>query len=238
MAQGKDKLPTRSSKSEVDAFLSKLAAIPPPGAHGASRGRLMFAMDATASRQPTWDAASNIQGQMFEETAALGGLDVQLCYYRGFKEFQATSWVNDAKTLLSTMTSVSCAAGTTQIERVLQHAIAETKRRRINALVFVGDCMEEDIDKLCGVGGELGLLGVPVFVFHEGFDAAAEKTFKQLAKLTQGAYCRFDAASAAQLRDLLSAVAVYAAGGRPALENFGKRRGGVAQQLTHQINKS
>jgi len=238
VGQGKDKLPTKSSQADVDAFLTRVASIPPPAKRGESRGRLMFAMDATASREPTWDAASNIQAQMFEETSALGGLDVQLCYYRGFNEFQATPWVSNTKALLSTITAVTCAAGTTQIEKVLKHAVAETKRGRINALVFVGDCMEEDIDKLCGLGGELGLLGVPAFIFHEGFDSAAERTFKQLAKLTRGAYCRFDAASAAQLRDLLSAVAVYAAGGRNALENFGKRRGGIALQLTHQIKKS
>lgn len=238
MGQGKDKLPARSSQAEVDAFLSKVASIPPPAKRGESRGRLMFAMDATASREPTWDAACNIQARMFEETSTLGGLDVQLCYYRGFNEFHATPWVSDAKSLLSTMTAVTCAAGTTQIGKVLRHAVRETKRSTINAIVFVGDCMEEDIDKLCEVGGELGLLGVPVFIFHEGFDSAADATFKQLAKLTGGAYCRFDASSAAQLRDLLSAVAVYAAGGRNALEDFGKRRGGVALQLTHQIKKS
>ncbi|MDX1486515.1 MAG: VWA domain-containing protein [Alphaproteobacteria bacterium] len=231
-------MPARSSQDQVDAFLSKVASIPPPAKIAGTRGRLLFAMDATASREPTWDAASNIQARMFEETAALGGLDVQLCYYRGFNEFQATQWVGDAKALLSTMTSVRCAAGTTQIAKVLRHAISETGRRKVNALVFVGDCMEEDIDKLCALGGELGLLGVPAFIFHEGFDVAAEKTFKELAKLTRGAYCRFDAASAAQLRDLLSAVAVYAAGGRNALEDFGKRKGGMALQLTHQITKS
>jgi hypothetical protein len=192
-------------------------------------------MDATASREPTWDVATHIQSQMFQETAALGGLEVQLCYYRGFKQFQSSAWLSTAKDLLSTMTQVTCAAGMTQIGRVLQHTIAEGQRAKVNALVFVGDCMEEDIDKVCGLAGELGLLGVPAFVFHEGIDPAAEKTFKEIARLTHGAYCRFDATSAQHLRDLLSAVAVYAAGGRKALENFGKRRGGLALQLTHQI---
>lgn len=194
-------------------------------------------MDATASRQPTWDAAAHIQGQMFEQTAALGGLDVKLVYYRGFKQFFATPWVGNAKDLLSTMTNVTCAAGMTQIERVLEDAIEEAKRGKVNALVFVGDCMEEDIDRLCGRAGELGLLGVPAFMFHEGNDQAAERTFKQIAQLTRGAYCHFDAASAQHLRELLGAVAVYAAGGRKALEDLGKRRGGIALQLTHQIKK-
>ncbi len=221
----------------MDAFLAKVAAAPPPTKNAGQRGRLLFAMDATASRQPTWDAAAHIQGQMFEQTAALGGLDVKLVYYRGFKQFFATPWVGNAKDLLSTMTNVTCAAGMTQIERVLEDAIEEAKRGKVNALVFVGDCMEEDIDRLCGRAGELGLLGVPAFMFHEGNDQAAERTFKQIAQLTRGAYCHFDAASAQHLRELLGAVAVYAAGGRKALEDLGKRRGGIALQLTHQIKK-
>ncbi len=234
----KEKLPTESSREDVDTFLAKVAAAPLPARKPGERGRLLFAMDATASREPTWDAASHIQGQMFEETAALGGLDVKLIYYRGFKQFYQTPWVGNAKDLLSTMTDVTCAAGMTQIERVLEHAIKEARQGRVNALVFVGDCMEEDIDRLCGRAGELGLLGVPAFMFHEGNDIAAERAFKQIAHLTRGAYCHFDAASAQHLRELLGAVAVFAAGGRKALEDFGKRRGGIALQLTHQISKS
>lgn len=237
MSKEKEKLPAESRQAEVDAFLAEVAAARPPAKKPGQRGRLLFAMDATASRQPTWDAAAHIQGQMFEQTAALGGLDVKLVYYRGFKQFFATPWVGNAKDLLSTMTNVTCAAGMTQIERVLEDAIEEAKRGKVNALVFVGDCMEEDIDRLCGRAGELGLLGVPAFMFHEGNDQAAERTFKQIAQLTRGAYCHFDAASAQHLRELLGAVAVYAAGGRKALEDLGKRRGGIALQLTHQIKK-
>ncbi len=238
MPKEKQKLPSESTRAEVDSFLAKVAASPPPAKRAGERGRLIFAMDATASREPTWDAASHIQGQMFEETAALGGLDVKLVYYRGFKQFFKTPWVGNAKDLLSTMTEVTCSAGMTQIERVLEHAIDEARKGKVNALVFVGDCMEEDIDRLCGRAGELGLLGVPAFMFHEGTDLAAERAFKQIAHLTRGAYCHFDAASAQALRELLAAVAVFAAGGRKALEDFGKRRGGMALQLTHQISKS
>lgn len=230
------KLPKRSSSAEVIEFLRKVAASPVVRPASA-RGRLLFAMDATASREPTWDTACNIQGQMFQETAALGGLDIQLCYYRGLGEFNASSWTSNSTDLLQQMTAVFCLGGHTQIEKVLRHALAETKKKKVNALVFVGDCMEEDIDRLCQLAGELGLIGVPAFIFHEGGDLIAERAFKQIARITQGAYCHFDASSAQQLRDLLSAVAVYAAGGRHALEDFGKRKGGVALQLTHQVNK-
>ncbi len=230
------KLPTKSTSSEVDAFLRKVAATPALKSN-AERGRLIFAMDATASREPTWDQASHIQGQMFQETEALGGLDIQLCFYRGFAEFNASAWYSTARELLGRMTSVFCAAGQTQIARVLEHAIGETKIRKVHALVMVGDCMEENVDRLGQLAGELGLLGVPVFLFQEGHDPVAERAFRHMAKLTSGAYCRFHAGSADQLRDLLSAVAVFAAGGRPALEDFGRRRGSVVRQLTHQISK-
>lgn len=233
MADG-DKLPAqRSSQGEVDAFLRRVAAVPPVGAGG--RGRLMFAMDATASREATWDHACRIQGEMFEATAALGGLDVQLVFYRGGGECRASPWVGTAPDLLRRMAAVRCLAGQTQIGRVLSHAIAQTRERRVNALVFVGDCMEEDIDTLAQRAGELGLLGVPVFLFHEGADPAARRAFETIARLTGGACCPFDAASARQLRDLLAAVAVFAVAGRAALEDFGRRRGGVAGLLSNRL---
>ena len=135
------------------------------------------------------------------------------------------------------MTAVTCLGGKTQIGKVLRHAIADTKRQKVNALVFVGDCMEEDIDKLCGFAGELGLLNVPVFLFHEGRETRAANAFRQIARLSNGAYCPFDANSAQQLRELLSAVAVYAAGGRPALEDYSRRTGGATLLLARQVGK-
>ncbi len=233
---GQNKLPKKSSNTEVDAFLRKVAATP-IAKSGADRGRLIFAMDATASREPTWDTACHTQGQMFQETANLGGLEIQLCYYRGFAEFNAGPWLVDPAALLKRMTLVSCLGGQTQIEKILRHTITETKKKKVDALVFVGDCMEEDADGLCQLAGELGVSGVPAFLFHEGHDAIAERAFKQIARLSGGAYCHFDSNSAQQLRDLLSAVAIYVAGGRRALEDFGKRKGGVAGLLTHQIKK-
>ena len=233
---GTKKLPKESSRSEVDAFLRKLASTPVV-ASSTQLGRLIFALDATASRGPTWDHACHIQAEMFEETAGLGGLAIQLCYYRGFNEFRATDWLTNTVDLQNRMAAVRCLGGHTQIGKVLQHAIRETKRQKVNALVFVGDCMEENTDELRKLAGELGIYSVPVFLFHEGNDRVAERTFKQIARLTNGAYCPFDAGSAQQLRDLLSAVAVYAAGGRRALENFSTTRGGKAKLLTRQLSK-
>jgi len=231
---GDKKLPSKSSNADVDSFLRKVAAAPSVHAAG-ERGRLIFAMDATASRQPSWDRASHIQAEMFKETAALGGLEIQLAYYRGFGEFSSGPWIADAAAMLKRMTAVFCLAGQTQIAKVLNHSIKESKARKVNALVFVGDSLEEDIDRLGHLAGELGLLGLPCFMFHEGNDAIAANAFRQIARLSGGAYCPFDANSPQQLRDLLSAVAVYAAGGRKALSDYSSKRGGVVRQLTHQI---
>jgi hypothetical protein len=224
-----------SGRGDVDAFLNQLAAAPAPQRRTGERGRLIFAMDATASREPSWDTAIQIQAEMFSETAALGGLEVQLAWYRGFGEFRASEWVGDSKALVARMTGVRCLAGKTQIGRVLKNAIVEAKRGRVGALVFVGDAMEEDLDALGDLAGRLGLLGVRMFIFHEGRDDAVGRAFQHLAKLTGGACCRFDASSAKQLRELLAAVAVYAAGGRAALEDYGRKKGGEALRLTHQV---
>jgi hypothetical protein len=224
-----------SSQSQVDAFLATVRATPPPAV--GARGRLIFALDATASRQPTWDAAMQIQAEMFNATAALGGLDIQLVFYRGFGEFVAGPWDRRAPDMLARMSQVLCAAGQTQIATVLAHARAEAGRGKVGALVFIGDCVEEDVDRLGRLAGELGLLGVRAFLFHEGADGEARRVFQHIAKLTGGACCPFDRSSASQLKDLLGAVAVYAAGGRRALEDFSRQRGGIVLQLTHQLGR-
>jgi hypothetical protein len=214
-ARGAPPVAGQSTAGDVADFVRKMRAMAP--AVGAGRGRLVFAMDATMSRQPTWDMALTLQGEMFSAVKAIGGLDVQLVYFRGFGECRASKWVSDPDELARLMTRVSVAGGQTQIGKVLAHARAQAAERRISALVFVGDCVEEPVDDLCHRAGELGVLGVPTFLFQEGHDLQAERAFQEIARLTRGAWCRFDAGAAAQLRDLLSAVAVYAAGGRKAL---------------------
>lgn len=232
----RDKPVKQPSDGNVDVFLRKLAMTPNVRA-AADSGRLIFAMDATASREPTWDHACHIQSQMFTETAKLGGLSIQLCYYRGINEFSHFTWQHSSAELLKSMTSVFCLGGHTQIEKVLQHAIEQNRQRKVDALVFIGDAMEEDVDRLCQLGGELGLAGVPAFIFQEGDDPIAAHAFQSIARLSNGAYCRFDAGSARQLRELLSAVAVYVAGGRKALDDFSQGKPAVVRQLVRQLTR-
>ena len=132
MAKGGGKVPSKTaSQADVGAFLEKVP-LTPVGKKTCRPGRLLFAMDATASRGPTWDMAARIQGEMFHETAALGGLEIQLAFYRGFGEFKASHWTADENALLRQMTSVFCLAGATQIGKVLSHAVNETKKKKIN----------------------------------------------------------------------------------------------------------
>jgi hypothetical protein len=204
-----------ASRSEVDNFLAELKTL--ASASSGVRGRLIIALDATQSRQPTWDTACQLQAEMFREAASVGGLDMQLVFYRGLDECKASKWVSDPAQLGRTMSQIICAAGHTQIEKVLIHAKKETTLLKVNALVFVGDAVEENPDTLAAKAAELGRFGVPAFMFQEGRDREVEQVFREIARLTRGAYCRFDPGAAAQLGQLLRAVAVYVAGGVAAL---------------------
>jgi hypothetical protein len=203
-------------KSELDSFLEEVKQLA-GGGSGSGRGRIIFALDATASRQPTWDTACKLQADMFREVAAAGGLDVQLVYYRGDDQCAASRWTGDTKHLTKIMTGLVCRAGYTQLRKVLVHAQKEAKLLKVGALIFIGDALEEDEDGLIPEARELGRLGTPAFMFQEGDDREVEKVFREIARITRGAYCRFDPGAARQLGELLKAVAVFVTGGMEAL---------------------
>ena len=216
MDKNKDSPLTRRDGAEgIAAFVD--AAKKVPAARASGRGRLIFALDATMSRQPTWDLAQSLQAKMFEAAGSLGGLDVQLVYFRGFNECRASTFVSGGQGLKELMSRIDVRGGSTQIGRVLAHALSEAKRAKIAALIFIGDAMEENPDRLASLGGELALIGVKAFMFQEGDDPAARRTFGEIARLTGGAYGAFDAGASARLAALLRAAAAYAAGGHAAL---------------------
>lgn len=208
-------LPNRIGGDGVAAFVEAAKKVPAPSASG--RGRLIFALDATMSRQPTWDLAQSLQTRMFKSAASLGGLDVQLVYFRGLNECRASNFVSGGQGLAQLMSRIDVRGGSTQIRKVLAHARDEAGRAKVRALVFIGDAMEENPDPLASMAGELALLGVKAFMFQEGQDSAAKRTFSEIARLTGGAYSAFDAGASARLAALLRAAAAYAAGGHAAL---------------------
>ncbi|MFT6917313.1 MAG: hypothetical protein ACJAWL_003671 [Motiliproteus sp.] len=224
--------PPRVNPDSVAQFLAQIEQHPAPLKSGRG-GRLIFALDATASRQPTWDTACQLQAEMFTHTRELGQLQVKLCFYRGYAELRSSPWHQGADKLVQAMSGVQCQGGQTQIIRLLEHALRIHKQQPVQALVFIGDCIEEPIDELCRLAGDCGLLGLPLFLFQEGHNTDAHNGFQQMARLSHGAHCRFDLQSPELLSELLRAIAVYATAGRAALS---KLRGSAAlKQLTRQL---
>jgi hypothetical protein len=229
--QTNEHVPEAASRAEIDAFLNRVSALAP----AVDRGRLMFALDATMSRQPTWGQACRLQADMFGEAAAIGSLTIQLVYYRGLAECRASPWISEPQRLGALMSRINCRGGHTQITKVLAHARRENDNAKVAALVFIGDAMEEELDDLCAAAGELGLHNVPAFMFQEGFDPVCEQAFREIARLTRGAYCRFAPGAAHELAELLRAAAAYAAGGMRALTDLKARRNGGAVKLIEQL---
>jgi hypothetical protein len=213
-----DKLP---SSQQVADFLKKVTA----------RARLAFIIDATASREPTWGLASELQAQMFEQAGTIGGLEVQLIYFRGVHECSHSPWTSDARELKRMMGRVMCEGGYTKYSKALAHTRKEHERQKINAVVVIGDAMEERPQELYdAVAG----LGVPLFLFQEGDLPEVRAAFQEMARLTKGAYARFDPGSAKLLGELLRAVAAFAVGGLTALAD---QRTDSARKLLGQMKK-
>ena len=214
--------PVVSTDGDVDAFLEAVRTTPPVTR---GRGRLLFALDATMSRESTWDQAAAVQADLFREAGRVGGLSVQLMWFRGVGEFQVSPWTVEPANLVREMTAVQCRAGLTQIDRALSHAAAEHERTPVAAMVYAGDACEEPADPLVARAGVLGMEGVRLFMFQEGHDRTASDVFQAVAEVSGGAYARFGPGSAATLRTLLRATAVYAAGGLKALQAHERRTG-------------
>jgi hypothetical protein len=231
------KIPDKKSNAQdIQTFIGRVNNT--PLITGTDKGRLIFAMDATASREHCWDMASHQHAAMFSEADKVSALSVQLCYYRGFGEFKALPWTRSADEIKQALLSVHCLSGKTQIAKVLSHALSETHASKVNALVFVGDCVEENPASLEALAGQLGILNLPLFIFQEGKDANVGSIFSQLATLSGGAHCQFDQGSAKQLGLLLAAVAVYATGGKSALNSNLLSEDASVQRLLQQLNPS
>jgi len=218
----------------VEAFLAHASRLQPPALR--TTQRVIFALDATASREPTWDLACSLHAELFGVAARHGNIAIQLCHYGGHEEFVASPWAMTPEALLDDMLRVRCKGGRTQLVRVLEHAISEATRHPVRALVFIGDAFEEDERALIAAAGKLALFGVPAFVCHEGGDPTAFRAFSALARITRGALVPFAPGSAASLREFFGAVAAYATGGLDALEHLATQRGdGPSRQLLEQL---
>ena len=215
----------------VTGFLEQVRCTQLPSQTVSSR--IVFALDATASREATWDLATTLHAELFLAAADIARVAVQLVYFRGYNEFHASSWSTEPKMLLEAMTNVRCRGGMTQIDRTLRHVVNQAREAKIQACILVGDAFEESLPSVAKTAGQLGLYNVPVFAFQEGHDPGVSHAFKTIATLTRGAHVPFSTASAADLRALLGAVARYAATGRRDLDE--RRLPRVARDLLAQL---
>src|SRR5689334_5869579 len=115
-APGSSEVSPSSSHADIADFLNQVKSLAPTA--NAAAGRLIFALDATMSRQPTWDMACALQADMFKEAAALGSLDIRLVYYRGLNECRATGWISDSTQLARLMGKIDSQGRNTQIGKV------------------------------------------------------------------------------------------------------------------------
>jgi hypothetical protein len=213
-------LPAQPSKRVTD-FLEKVRS--------SQRGRIAFVIDATGSRERTWDASAQLQADMFTEAGQLGGLEMQVICFRDLDKVEASNWTIDARELQHWMRRIRCETGPTKYVRALARVRQEHQQTPINAVIVIGDMLEEEPQALFdAVGG----LGVPCFCFQEGDDLALREAFQAVAHLTKGAYCAFNTNAIAQLRELLRAVAAFAVGGLTALAD---QRTDSARKLLGQL---
>ncbi len=180
------------------------------------RGRLLFGLDLTGSRERTLAEARLATASMFEAIAAIGNIEVKLAWYRGVHECKVGRWHDDPEIVSRSMKELSCVGGDTQIAKLLRVALAEPEE--ISGMVFIGDDCEEKTDVLFDLARKLGRKSVPLFIFHEcigkcEYTQRAKPSFRKMAKLSGGAYMEFKPDSGTVLREALTSLAAFSVAG-------------------------
>ncbi len=200
--------------------------------------RLVLLLDLTGSRRASLTNARTATAAMLETIKAIGAIAVKLIYYRGFSECEAGRWEDDPAEVSRVMQELSCNTGNTQIGRALRFVLGEEEH--LAGCVFIGDHCEDNFDELTQLAAKLGQRRIPVFVFHECGDddirsIEARPVFQRLAELSGGVYCEFRPDSASTVRELLTGVGAYSAGGVEALKQVPTPQTQAAQQLQQRL---
>jgi hypothetical protein len=219
-----------AAKSAVATLqVSEWKTEPPPDVP--TRPRLIFAVDATASREPAWAAARLVTDALFK--ALPGELDVALAVHGGSRVRIFTDFTNNPAALRDQAAGVVCQAGMTRLLPILEGSV---KRTGIRVVVYIGDVFEESVTHGRRLADTMGQRGTKLIVLHDTADPAARRDaeiFWDLAKRTNGCVLPFDANASGRLRDLLSAVAVYAVGGEKLLRERQHALPGAVALLQH-----
>jgi hypothetical protein len=206
-------------------------AEPPMETATPARPRLVFAVDATASREPAWSAARQVTDALVKTLP--GALDVALAVHGGSRVHTFTAFTSDANTLRDRAAGVTCQAGVTRLLPILA---ASLKQQRVQVVIYIGDVFEEGVIHGRRLADAMGAQGTKLIVLHDTADPTSRRdadVFWDLANRTGGCVLPFDASAPSRLRDLLSAVAVYAVGGEKLLRERRHDLPGAVALLDH-----
>ena len=197
------------------------------------RPRLVLAVDATASREPAWEAAKRVTDTLF--TTLPGELDVALAVHGGSHVHTFTPFTTDAATLRDRAASVYCRSGQTRLLDILARV---QEQGGVKVVVYIGDVYEESLAEGLALADALRLRGTKLVVLHDTTTGGREhaEIFAQLAERTGGCVLPFHTAID-QVHDMLEAVAVLAVGGVKLLEAKRRALPGACLLLEHLSGK-
>ncbi len=169
-------------------------AEPPADVGTTSRPRLVFAVDATASREPAWAAAREVTDALVK--ALPGELDgVALAVHGGSRVHTFTAFTSDPRTLRDLAAGVDCQAGMTKLLPIL--AASLKRQATVRVVVYIGDVFEErNLPQGRHLADQMGVQGIKLIVLHDTADRSARRDaeiFWDLAKRTGGCVLPFDA---------------------------------------------
>ena len=195
------------------------------------RPRLVFAMDATASRQGAWDEAKKATDTLF--TALPGELDIALAVHSGSTVKVFTDFSNDVATFRDHAASVSCVAGMTRLVDIMGKTRSHSD---VRVFLYIGDCFEESERDAYAAADAFRARGIRAIMMHDskgGGGPNDRQVFEEIARRTGGVCIDFHGGDRQGLKDIFEAVAVLAAGGIKALEQRKGQLPGAAKLLPY-----
>lgn len=205
---------------KIRAATAKPLATPAGRAVGAPaerRPRLVFGVDATASREPTWTSAKQITDRMFD--AIPGALDVALAVHGGSQLHTFTEFSADPQAFRAQAARVRCEAGQTQICELLHRAI---EAGGVRVVSYIGDAFEEMPEEAFALADRCKLRGIKVVILADQAGEHALQVFREIAERTGGAVLDFRSGELDLMGEVLEGVAALALGGRKLLASSAK----------------
>ena len=126
-AASRHQAPAASARAEIDSFLDRVKALGPAVEPG-QRGRLIFALDATMSRQPTWDQRLPAAGRHVPRSRGRRRPRYPARLLSRPCGMPRSPWVAEPERLGALMSRIDCRGGHTQIGKVLAPRAARKRQ--------------------------------------------------------------------------------------------------------------